>query len=98
MAPTVGSKNGGRSPVRNRRPGGSIERSGLICRVKYTNSLPDIPFDPKSIKYPFSRERFIKVSLITVKMQKKTVVCKMIRSWNTNLIPIYYIIPIRNKN
>jgi len=49
-----------RSPARNRRPGGTIERSGLICRVKYTNRLPDIPFDPKSIKYPFPRERFIK--------------------------------------
>ena len=29
--------------------------------LKYTNTLPDIPFDPKSIKYPFSRNRFIKV-------------------------------------
>jgi RNA polymerase II-associated factor 1 len=66
MAPTVGSKSGGRSPVRNRRPGGSIERSGLICRVKYTNSLPDIPFDPKSIKYPFARERFIKYKPTTL--------------------------------
>jgi len=59
--PTVGAKNEGRSPARNRRPGGTVERSGLICRVKYTNRLPDIPFDPKSIRYPFSRDRFIKV-------------------------------------
>ena len=24
-----------------------------MCRVKYGNSLPDIPFDPKFIAYPF---------------------------------------------
>ena len=28
-------------------------RSELVCRVKYGNSLPDIPFDPKFIAYPF---------------------------------------------
>lgn len=25
------------------------DRSGVVCRVKYCNSLPDIPFDPKFI-------------------------------------------------
>eukprot|EP00058_Branchiostoma_floridae_P021112 XP_002606602.1 hypothetical protein BRAFLDRAFT_209622 [Branchiostoma floridae] len=28
-------------------------RSELVCRPKYTNALPDIPFDPKFITYPF---------------------------------------------
>merc|ERR1711970_503085 len=41
-------------------------KSGLICRVKYTNTLPDIPFDPKSIKYPFRRDRFIKYKPTTL--------------------------------
>ncbi|KAF5294626.1 hypothetical protein FQA39_LY02758, partial [Lamprigera yunnana] len=34
-------------------------RSELICRVKYCNTLPDIPFDLKFISYPFESSRFI---------------------------------------
>ncbi|KAL1131649.1 hypothetical protein AAG570_011262, partial [Ranatra chinensis] len=34
-------------------------RSELVCRVKYCNTLPDIPFDPKFITYPFESTRFI---------------------------------------
>lgn len=33
-------------------------RSGVVCRVKYCNSLPDIPFDPKFITYPFDQNRY----------------------------------------
>ncbi len=33
--------------------------SDLICRIKYQNKLPDIPFDPKFISYPFDPNRFI---------------------------------------
>ena len=31
----------------------------MVCRVKYNNTLPDIPFDPKFIAYPFESTRFI---------------------------------------
>jgi len=34
-------------------------RSGVVCRVKYANSLPDIPFDPKFITYPFDQHRYV---------------------------------------
>jgi hypothetical protein len=34
-------------------------RSDLVCRVRYTNVLPDLPFDPKFLRYPFSQDRFI---------------------------------------
>lgn len=34
-------------------------KSELVCRVKYSNTLPDIPFDPKFIAYPFETNRFI---------------------------------------
>lgn len=34
------------------------DRSGVVCRVKYCNSLPDIPFDPKFITYPFDQHRW----------------------------------------
>lgn len=34
-------------------------RSELICRVKFNNNLPDFPFDPKFITYPFDSNRFV---------------------------------------
>ena len=34
-------------------------RSELIHRVKYNNTLPDIPFDPKFIAYPFDANRLV---------------------------------------
>lgn len=36
-----------------------FSRSELICRVKYCNTLPDIPFDLKYITYPFANDRFV---------------------------------------
>lgn len=36
-----------------------IFRSELITRVKYSNALPDIPFDLKFLMYPFENDRFI---------------------------------------
>ena len=67
MAPTIGSASGSRSPSAHRRQqGAGVERSGLVCRVKYTNTLPDIPFDSKSIKYPFSRNRFLEYKPTTL--------------------------------
>lgn len=34
-------------------------KEGFHCNVKYTNTLPDIPFDAKFIAYPFEANRFI---------------------------------------
>ncbi|XP_037080168.1 RNA polymerase II-associated factor 1 homolog [Pollicipes pollicipes] len=34
-------------------------RSELVCGVKYCNTLPDIPFDPKFINYPFEGNRYV---------------------------------------
>ena len=36
-----------------------IFRSDLVCKVKYQNNLPDIPFDPKFLEYPFDSQRFV---------------------------------------
>lgn len=41
------------------KPQSAERRSELVCRVKYCNTLPDIPFDPKFIQYPFETTRFI---------------------------------------
>ena len=61
MAPTIQRSGGGAGgPQRPSRPGDADDRrTDLICRVKYCNTLPDIPFDPKFIAYPFDTQRFI---------------------------------------
>lgn len=57
MAPTV---QVGPREDRERKNRNVVEkRSELVCRVKYNNTLPDIPFDPKFITYPFESNRFI---------------------------------------
>ena len=60
MAPTV-QRPGGAAGAAHKpsRQGDGEERKDLICRVKYCNNLPDIPFDPKFIAYPFDTQRFI---------------------------------------
>ncbi|KAF3430401.1 hypothetical protein E2986_10014 [Frieseomelitta varia] len=58
MAPTI--QTNGNTAERDKRTVRPAEkRSELICRVKYCNTLPDIPFDPKFITYPFESTRFI---------------------------------------
>lgn len=39
---------------------GSERKKDLLCRIKYCNRLPDIPFDPKFLVYPFDANRFVK--------------------------------------
>ncbi len=43
----------------------------LISRIKYQNNLPDIPFDPKSIKYPFNPNRFVQFNSTTLEKNFK---------------------------
>ncbi len=50
--------SGAREKQRPQRPQ-EEKRSELVCRVKYQNSLPDIPFDPKFLSYPFDPSRFV---------------------------------------
>ncbi|KFM68346.1 RNA polymerase II-associated factor 1-like protein, partial [Stegodyphus mimosarum] len=51
MPPTIQTGTAAAERDRKLRPGD--KRSDLVCRVKYCNTLPDIPFDPKFITYPF---------------------------------------------
>ncbi|XP_031624574.1 RNA polymerase II-associated factor 1 homolog [Contarinia nasturtii] len=58
MAPTI--QNGNNTTGTEVRPQRPIEKkSELIARVKYCNTLPDIPFDLKYITYPFANDRFV---------------------------------------
>ena len=59
MAPTIQRPGGPGVPAKTRQQDGDDRRADLICRVKYCNTLPDIPFDPKYIVYPFDGQRFI---------------------------------------
>ncbi|NWR40028.1 PAF1 factor, partial [Tachuris rubrigastra] len=46
-------------------------RSGVVCRVKFCNGLPDIPFDPKFITYPFDQSRFVQYKATSLEKQHK---------------------------
>uniref|UniRef100_A0A3Q3JCX0 RNA polymerase II-associated factor 1 homolog n=1 Tax=Monopterus albus TaxID=43700 RepID=A0A3Q3JCX0_MONAL len=48
-----------------------LQMSGVVCRVKYCNSLPDIPFDPKFITYPFDQHRFVQYKATSLEKQHK---------------------------
>uniref|UniRef100_A0A1L8DGW4 RNA polymerase II-associated factor 1 homolog n=1 Tax=Nyssomyia neivai TaxID=330878 RepID=A0A1L8DGW4_9DIPT len=56
MPPTIqnGASGSEKRPQRQQE-----KKSELICRIKYSNNLPDIPFDLKFITYPFENDRFI---------------------------------------
>lgn len=53
MPPTIQSSHEKRKADREKI------KEGFHCNVKYTNTLPDIPFDAKFIAYPFEANRFI---------------------------------------
>ena len=46
-------------------------KSDLLCRVKWNNTLPDIPFDPKFITYPFDSDRFTKYKATSLEKEFK---------------------------
>ena len=56
--PRPGSGHPGREKPRGPRQQDE-RKSELVCRVKYCNTLPDIPFDPKFLSYPFESTRFV---------------------------------------
>jgi RNA polymerase II-associated factor 1 len=43
----------------------------LKCKIKYQNNLPDIPFEPKSIAYPFDPNRFMQYKPTSLEKQFK---------------------------
>jgi len=42
--------------------------SEFLCRMKFGNKLPDIPFDPKLLKYPFDPSRFTRYSTTSLEI------------------------------
>lgn len=60
---TPSSSHGG--PATARKP------SDLFVKVRFTNTLPDIPFDPKFIAYPFDPDRFTKYKPTSLEKEYK---------------------------
>uniref|UniRef100_H2YJZ3 RNA polymerase II-associated factor 1 homolog n=1 Tax=Ciona savignyi TaxID=51511 RepID=H2YJZ3_CIOSA len=71
MTPTV-QNSAQRSSDGKTRSRSSVEKGGgLVTKVKYCNTLPDIPFDPKFIKYPFDANRFVDYKPTSLEKQHK---------------------------
>lgn len=43
----------------------------VLCRVKYHNNLPDLPFDPKFLGYPFESSRFVQYAATSLERNHK---------------------------
>uniref|UniRef100_A0A8C8RL38 RNA polymerase II-associated factor 1 homolog n=1 Tax=Pelusios castaneus TaxID=367368 RepID=A0A8C8RL38_9SAUR len=72
MAPTIQTQAQREEPGHRPNAHRTLpERSGVVCRVKYCNSLPDIPFDPKFITYPFDQNRFVQYKATSLEKQHK---------------------------
>ncbi|XP_076308947.1 RNA polymerase II-associated factor 1 homolog [Tachypleus tridentatus] len=59
MPPTIQTGSQASTSERDRKLRPGEKRSELVCRMKFCNTLPDIPFDPKFITYPFESNRFV---------------------------------------
>lgn len=49
----------------------TVSKADFVSRVKYNNSLPDIPFDAKFIAYPFESNRFVDYKPTTLEKNYK---------------------------
>uniref|UniRef100_A0A915EU65 RNA polymerase II-associated factor 1 homolog n=1 Tax=Ditylenchus dipsaci TaxID=166011 RepID=A0A915EU65_9BILA len=59
----------GQSKPRERQP---ADRVDFICKAKYSNTLPDLPFEPKFLQCPFvSLNRFVKYRPTTLEKNYK---------------------------
>ena len=75
MPPTVltGGRKSEPSPSgsSSRKPASTDKKADLLCRIKYCNTLPDIPFEPKFITYPFEQTRFIQYNATSLERAYK---------------------------
>lgn len=59
MPPTIQSQQKNKSEEGRRSGSHPPSKPEFVCRVKYNNHLPDIPFDAKFVAYPFEANRFV---------------------------------------
>ncbi|VDM30887.1 unnamed protein product [Hydatigera taeniaeformis] len=48
-----------------------LRQETILCRVKYHNNLPELPFDPKFLPYPFESTRFVQYAATTLERNHK---------------------------
>ncbi|KAM3186622.1 hypothetical protein ACTXT7_003923 [Hymenolepis weldensis] len=48
-----------------------IRQETVLCRVKYHNNLPELPFDPKFLTYPFDSSRFVQYAPTSLERNHK---------------------------
>eukprot|EP01114_Cavostelium_apophysatum_P018236 TRINITY_DN5601_c0_g1_i1.p1 TRINITY_DN5601_c0_g1~~TRINITY_DN5601_c0_g1_i1.p1 ORF type:complete len:419 (+),score=94.45 TRINITY_DN5601_c0_g1_i1:78-1334(+) len=62
-----------RSALSSSSGGTDKKHSEFICRTKYSNNLPPIPFDPKLLSYPFDKMRFVRYAATSLDRNMKHV-------------------------
>ncbi|KAM7542287.1 hypothetical protein Aperf_G00000016948 [Anoplocephala perfoliata] len=48
-----------------------LRQETVLCRVKYHNNLPELPFDPKFLAYPFESSRFVQYAATSLERNHK---------------------------
>ncbi|KAL5970604.1 hypothetical protein TSMEX_001663 [Taenia solium] len=48
-----------------------LRQETILCRVKYYNNLPELPFDPKFLPYPFESTRFVQYAATSLERNHK---------------------------
>lgn len=49
----------------------AFRQETVLCRVKYHNNLPELPFDPKFLTYPFDSSRFVQYAPTSLERNHK---------------------------
>eukprot|EP00128_Syssomonas_multiformis_P004967 Colp12_sorted_trinity150504_noHs@34105 len=70
------AKPNGAPQTDNKKPGTPAKSSSssmpeFLCKIKYRNTLPDIPFGPKHLSYPFNPMRFVQYQPTTLEKKHK---------------------------
>ncbi|XP_014296655.1 RNA polymerase II-associated factor 1 homolog [Microplitis demolitor] len=60
-----------RFPSEIKTPAIELKHSELLCRIQYSNKLPDIPFDLKFLIFPFKSARFSKYTQSSLERNHK---------------------------
>lgn len=66
-----GIEKNGNDNIKEVQKGRKASSNEFLCKVRFLNQLPDIPFDPKLLRYPLEDERFFRYSTSTLEKNYK---------------------------
>ena len=77
-----------RTPTQQtQQPTGIRKKSEFICTTKFNNQLPDVPFDPKFLVFPFTENQFVKYRTTSLeKNYKRPIYTNPTLGMNINVI------------